>query len=54
MTWFRKEPGLVWLTIGEQEAFENVTGRILELVHRFLAGLAGASQREAQQTTVVT
>ena len=54
LTWFRKEPGLIWLRIEERDTFEDVTARILELVHRFLADPAGAVKKEASHTVVAT
>lgn len=54
LTWFRKEPGLVWLTIGEQERVEAVTARIVALVARFLDGLAGAVESRAPRTVATT
>lgn len=35
-TWFRKEPGITWVTVDEQESIEQVVARIMELVQRFL------------------
>lgn len=54
LTWFRKEPGLVWLTIGEREQVGEVTARILALVARFLEGLAGAAEKTAPRTVAAT
>lgn len=36
-TWFRKEPGLTWLTIGDEEPMEQVAARVVERIERFLA-----------------
>jgi tRNA dimethylallyltransferase len=38
LTWFRKEPGIVWLEVGETESAEDVAARAHELVRAFLAG----------------
>jgi tRNA dimethylallyltransferase len=46
MTWFRKEPGIEWLSVGEQEPVEQVSLRTLELVGRFLTALATQTDRE--------
>ena len=54
LTWFRKEPGLIWLRIEERDTFEDVTARIAELVRRFLADPAGAVKKEASHTVVAT
>jgi len=54
LTWFRKEPGLVWLTIEETDTVEHVTARIAELVTRFLADLAGTAAAASCNTVVAT
>ena len=46
MTWFRKEPGIEWLSVGKQEPVEQVTLRMLELVSRFLTDLATQADGE--------
>src|SRR5207245_6129056 len=40
MTWFRKEPGIIWLTISESESLEQVGARVLDHVERFLSHLS--------------
>ncbi|MDE3020205.1 MAG: hypothetical protein KGI53_14420, partial [Nitrospirota bacterium] len=52
LTWFRKEPGVQWVTIEERDTFEAVTGRLVEFVHRFLDGLAGAAATERRRKAV--
>jgi len=48
MTWFRKEPGIVWLSIEETESPAQTADRIVGEAGRFLAGLsAQPSHREA-------
>lgn len=37
LTWFSKEPGLLWLPIAEGESTEQVAGRVLQHVDAFLA-----------------
>lgn len=41
MTWFRKEPGIVWVSIEEEEPLERTADRVMELIDQFLASLAG-------------
>lgn len=54
LTWFRKEPGLIWLTVGEQETVEEVTARIVALVAGFLDKLAGAVGAGTGRSAVAT
>ncbi|MBI3807605.1 MAG: tRNA (adenosine(37)-N6)-dimethylallyltransferase MiaA [Nitrospirae bacterium] len=39
MTWFRKEPGIQWLTIEESESVQHTAARVTGQVDRFLATL---------------
>jgi tRNA dimethylallyltransferase len=39
LTWFRKEPGLQWRMLSEQDTAEEVAGRLLEAVHSFVRSL---------------
>jgi tRNA dimethylallyltransferase len=39
MTWFRKEPGIQWLTIEESESVQHTAARVIGQVDRFLATL---------------
>ena len=39
LTWFRKEPGLQWWTLSEQDSPEDVAGRLLERAQSFLLDL---------------
>ena len=39
MTWFRKEPGIQWLTIEESESVQHTAARVMGQVDRFLATL---------------
>ncbi len=41
LTWFRKEPGLRWWSLNEQDRPEDVAGRLLETVQSFLRELDG-------------
>lgn len=40
LTWFRKEPGLTWLSIAEGESSDRIATRVLIQVDTFLATLA--------------
>lgn len=48
LTWFRKEPGITWLTIGERESSEQVAARILDHVETFLTALADDRPRREE------
>ena len=39
MTWFRKEPGIVWLVIDEQEPTGQTADRVVEQIEQFMAAL---------------
>ena len=39
MTWFRKEPGIQWLTIEEPESVQHTAGLVIEQADRFLVTL---------------
>ena len=39
MTWFRKEPGITWLMIDEQESTSQTADRVVELIEQFMASL---------------
>jgi len=41
MTWFRKEPGIQWLTIQSSESARRTAELVIEQVDRFLAALGG-------------
>ena len=53
LTWFRKEPGVVWLSIPEQQDLAQTVGQVVELIEQFLHGLeqppASAASRSAAQ-----
>ena len=42
MTWFRKEPGIVWLMIEEQESTSHTADRVVEQIEQFMASLGTA------------
>ncbi len=48
MTWFRKEPGIEWVSVGEDEALEHVARRVIAHIEQFLSTLG-----EHQQSTGV-
>lgn len=39
LTWFRKEPGLQWWMLTEQDAPEDVAGRLMKTIHTFVQKL---------------
>ncbi|MCC6140216.1 MAG: tRNA (adenosine(37)-N6)-dimethylallyltransferase MiaA [Nitrospira sp.] len=39
MTWFRKEPGIIWLTIDAQESTSHTADRVVALIERFMESL---------------
>jgi tRNA dimethylallyltransferase len=43
MTWFRKEPGIQWLTIEESESVQHTAAVVIGQVDRFLATLEDES-----------
>jgi tRNA dimethylallyltransferase len=47
MTWFRKEPEILWLQVEETEAVETVAERVLDTVARYLRRLEMESERPA-------
>ncbi len=49
MTWFRREPGIVWLPIGEGERPEQTAGHVIRQIEQFMRTLeqqASSSVRE--------
>jgi len=46
LTWFRKEPEIIWLSLGEHESPEQTAARVLEQVYRFLSYPAKGSSPE--------
>lgn len=52
LTWFRKEPGLQWWSLSEQDSPEDVAGRLLETVQSFLRDLA--YRRSAEMSASLT
>ena len=50
MTWFRKETGVVWLSIEGQEVLEQTVGRVVALIEQFLQGLAQQPATDVSQS----
>ncbi len=46
MTWFRKEPGVVWLSVAEQDGPERTIAQVVGLIERFLDGLEQGTSSE--------
>ncbi len=46
LTWFRQEPGIIWLTIEEDESSEKMVARIIDQVQRFLSQLDTHSEAD--------
>jgi tRNA dimethylallyltransferase len=44
LTWFRKEPGITWLHLDEDETVERTVSRIMDCIERFLVHLAGQEE----------
>lgn len=42
MTWFRKEPGIVWVSVDDEESLPQTVGRVVSLIERFLESLEEA------------
>jgi tRNA dimethylallyltransferase len=51
MTWFRKEPGIQWLSIAAAEPPDRTVRRVVSMIERFLDTLGVGSQSDAMQTT---
>ena len=47
MTWFRKEPGIEWFSVGEDEALEHVARRVIARIEQFLRTLGEQQQSAA-------
>jgi tRNA dimethylallyltransferase len=47
LTWFRKEPDIRWLSVGEHESFADVAARTLALIDAFMTELRGEGQRQS-------
>ncbi len=48
LTWFRKEPGILWLSLAEDEPVEQLTNKVLAMIEGFLAGLGREAQANKQ------
>jgi tRNA dimethylallyltransferase len=49
MTWFRKEPGVTWLSIEGNESLEDTIGRVVALIDQFLDALEKATDSGVMQ-----
>ena len=49
MTWFRKEPGIAWVSIEEDESLEPVVGRVVALINQFLGTVERAAHAGVRQ-----
>lgn len=52
MTWFRKESGVVWLSIEEQDTPEQTVGQVVARIERFLHGLEQQPEPNVSQSLV--
>lgn len=56
MTWFRKEPGMIWMDLAPQDGLEKVAGKILELCYNWDGSgdsdAKGKDRRHRRQRTV--
>jgi tRNA dimethylallyltransferase len=52
LTWFRKEPGITWLSIGDHESLEAVSARVLDQVSRFLSDLSALGGSDKGKVTL--
>jgi tRNA dimethylallyltransferase len=51
MTWFRKEPGIQWVSIEENERLESIVGRVVALINQFLETLERTARSAVMQET---
>ena len=51
MTWFRKETGIVWLSVDEAEPLQRTVDRVVVLIDRFLGSLEGAMHSRVMPQT---
>jgi tRNA dimethylallyltransferase len=49
MTWFRKEPGIQWVSIEENERLESIVGRVVALINQFLETLEKTARSAVMQ-----
>lgn len=50
MTWFRKEPGIHWISIAKNEMPEQTTRRVVACIEQFLANVESGATSMAMQT----
>lgn len=51
MTWFRKEPGIAWVSIEEDDPLEYTVGRVVALIDQFLGTLERVTHSGVVQQT---
>ena len=51
MTWFRKEPGIHWVSIEENETSEQTTRRVVSCIEQFLGNLESDERSMVMQST---
>jgi tRNA dimethylallyltransferase len=49
MTWFRKEPGIYWMSIDKDETPEQTTRRVVACIDQFLGNLESGAQSRPMQ-----
>ena len=49
MTWFRKEPGIHWVSIEQNETPEQTTRRVVSCIDQFLGNLESGAQSRPMQ-----
>ena len=54
MTWFRKEPGIQWVSVDDGESLEHTVERVVLLIERFLESLERTSPSSLNRSTMVT
>ena len=52
LTWFRKEPGLRWWSLSEQDSPEDVAGRLFETIYSFVQELEHRRPTDASGTSL--
>lgn len=49
LTWFRKEPGIVWLSLDEEEPLGRTVDRVVDRIGQFLGSLERTARAEVMQ-----
>lgn len=53
MTWFRKEPGIAWMSLDEEEPLERTVDRVVERIGQFLSSLETSAHSDVMQRTAL-